>query len=274
MAKELLDLAERQRDAGLRVAGDFAMGHGSFLQGELAAARVHLEQAVAGYDSRRHQDLDIPSGFPADLGVFSRCFLAHTLWHLGDADQSLLRMDEALALAEQLAHPYSRALALAYAAMLYQFRGEPDMVRESAEAALAVCNEQGYAYYLSWASIMQGWALTALGLSVDGMARMREGMAAMQATGAALRRPYYLALLAGACGQTGRAAEGLDLLSQALTAAEQTGEHWHLAELYRLRGELHGSIGDNVEAERCFRQALTIAVQQHAKALSDVLQRA
>ena len=150
VAKELFDLAERQRDAGLRVAGDFAMGHGSFLRGEFAPARVHLEQAVARYDSRRHQNLDIPSGFPADLGVFSRCFLAHTLWHLGDADQSLGRMDEALALAEQLAHPYSRALALAYAAMLHQFRGEPRLVRESAETALTLCHEQGFSYYLSW----------------------------------------------------------------------------------------------------------------------------
>src|SRR5262249_54427572 len=150
VTKELLELAERQRDAGLRAAGDFGVGQLSFLRGEFVAARVHLEQAVGGYDSRRHHDLDIPSEFPADLGVFSRCFQAHTLWHLGDADQSLRRMDEALALAEQLAHPYSRALALAYAAMLYQFRGEPHMVRESAETALTLCDEQGFAYYLAW----------------------------------------------------------------------------------------------------------------------------
>jgi predicted ATPase len=244
------------------------MGHGSFLQGEFVAARVHLEQAVADYDSRRHQDLDIPSGFPADLGVFSRCFLAHTLWHLGDADQSLRRMDEALALAEQLSHPYSRALALAYTAMLYQFRGEPHLVRESAETALTLCNEQGFAYYLSWATIMHGWALTALGQNEAGITRMRDGMAAMQATGAALRRPYYLALLATACGQVGRVEEGLSLLTQALTVAEQTGEHWNLAELYRRKGDLLlNSSGREAEAEGCFRQAVDIAIRQQAKAL-------
>jgi predicted ATPase/class 3 adenylate cyclase len=264
VTKELLELA----GAGPRVASDFGMGQISFLRGEFAAARGHLEQAVAGSDSGRHHDLDIPPGFPADLGVFSRCFQAHTLWHLGDADQSLRRMDEALALAEQLAHPYTRALALAYAAMLYQFRGEPHMVRESAETALALCHEQGFAYYLSWSTIMQGWTLTASGHAEDGIAQMREGMAAMHATGAALRRPYYLALLATACGQAGRTEEERNLLSEALTVAEQTGEHWHLAELHRLKGELVLQSNDgDVEAERCFREALAIATRQQAKAL-------
>jgi len=177
-------------------------------------------------------------------------------------------MDEALALAEQLAHPYSRALALAYTAMLYQFRGEPHLVRESAETALTLCNEQGFAYYLSWATIMHGWALTALGQNEEGITRMRDGMAAMQATGAALRRPYYLALLATACGQVGRVEEGLGLLTQALTVAQQTGEHWNLAELYRRKGELLlNSIGREAEAQGWFRQALDIAIRQQAKAL-------
>jgi hypothetical protein len=50
--------------------------------------------------------------------------------------------------------------------------------------------------------------------------------------------------------------------------AEQTGEHWNLAELYRLKGELLlNSIGGGGEAERCFRQALSIAIRQQAKAL-------
>jgi predicted ATPase len=268
VAEELLGLAEQYHDPALFVAGHWAVGHGSFLRGELAVARAHLEEAITRYDAQRQHALDVPSGFPADLGVFSRCFAAHTLWHLGYPDQSLRRIDESLALAEELAHPYSRALALAYAAMLYQFRRDPHMVRESSEEAVTLCDEQGFAYYLSWATIMQGWALTALGQGEAGMARMRDGMAAIQATGAAVRRPYYLALLATACRQMGRAEEGLNLLTEALTVADQTGEHWILAELHRLKGELAlHSIGGDFEAERCFRQAIAIAVRHQAKAL-------
>jgi predicted ATPase len=116
---------------------------------------------------------------------------------------------------------------------------------------MTLCHEQGFVYYLSWAMIMQGWALTASGHAEAGIARMREGMVAMHATGASLRRPYYLALLAAACGQGGRTEEERNLLSEARTVAEQTGEYWNLAEPHRLKGEsVLRSNGGDVAAER------------------------
>ena len=268
VAEQLLSLAQRQHDTALLVAAQWALGHGLFLQGELVAARAHLEQAIALYDSQPHHARGFPSGFPGDLGVFSRCFAAHALWHLGYPDQSLQRMHEALVLAQELAHPYSRALALDYAAMLYQFRRDGHMVQESAETAVTLSKEQGFAYYLSWATIMQGWVLAAQGQCEAGMARMHDGLAAMRATGAALRQPYYLGLLAEVCGQTDRAAAGLTLLAEAQAEADKTREHWTLAELHRLKGELllHSGVGGS-EAEQCFHQAIDIARRQQARSL-------
>ena len=66
--------------------------------------------------------------FGMDLGVFSRAWMSHTLWHLGYPDQALTRSHEALALAEEHAHPFSQAIALAYAVMLHQFRREQHTV--------------------------------------------------------------------------------------------------------------------------------------------------
>jgi predicted ATPase len=116
---------------------------------------------------------------------------------------------------------------------------------------------------------MQGWAQVAQGQREDGLAQMRHGLAALRATGAALRLPYYLALLAGACGQTGQAAEGLTLLAEALAQAHKTGECWPEAELHRLKGELLLSLSadNHAEAEGCLHQALVIARRQQAKAL-------
>jgi len=91
--------------------------------------------------------------------VFSRAMMSHTLWHLGYPDQALTRSHEALALAEAHAHPFSQAIALAYAVMLHQFCREQHTVYEYADTALALCTEQGFAYYLAWVTIIQGWSL-------------------------------------------------------------------------------------------------------------------
>ena len=153
--------------------------------------------------------------------------------------------------------------------MLHQFRREPHAVHERAEAAIALCTEQGFAYYLAWGMTMQGWAQVVQDQNQEGMAQIRRGLAALRATGAALRLPYYLALLAEACGQIGQAAEGLTLLAEALTQAHKTGESQTEAELHRLKGELLLSLSTDyqAEAEACWHQALAVARHQQAKSL-------
>jgi adenylate cyclase len=240
-----------------------------------------LEHGIALYKPQEHYALSVRAGFPGDLGVFCHCFAAHTLWHLGYPDQALRHIHEALSLAEVLAHPFSRALALAYAAMLYQFRRDQRLAQEAAATAITLCREQGFSYYLAWVTIMKGWALSAQGPSEEGMAQMRQGLAAIRATGAALRQPYYLALLAEAHGQAGQVESALALLAEALTEVHRHGECWQEAELHRLRGVLllragvqatrsHAD-GDtdsiDTEAEQCFHQALVTARRQDAKSL-------
>ena len=175
----------------------------------------------------------------------------------------------AIALAQELSHPYSLALAFAYAAMLHQFRREPGAVGKRAAAAMALCVEHKFAYYMAWATILQGWVLSESADREDGITQMQQGLEALQATGASVRKPYYLTLLAEAYGQSGRAKDGLVLLHEALMAARETGEVWREAELHRLQGELllRLAVPDPSQAASCFHQALTIAQRQDAKAL-------
>ena len=70
------------------------------------------------------------------------------------------------------------------------------------------------------------------------MAQMQQGLAAWHATGAAVFRPYGLALLAEAYAQVGRCEEGLTLLAEALALTNDREERRWEAELYRLKGEL------------------------------------
>lgn len=100
------------------------------------------------------------------------------------------------------------------------------------------------------------------------MAQMREGITAMHTFEADLARSRYLALLGEACGATGQIAEGLSLLAEALAFAEQSGERFFEAEIYRLRGELLlKSEAPQTEVEECWRQAIAVAQKQGAKSL-------
>ena len=89
VVQQLLALAEQPADNSLRMVAHFALGMTSLFQGALLPARAHLEQGIALYDPHEHQGLSAHAGFPGDLGVFCRCFAAHTLWHLGYPDQAL-----------------------------------------------------------------------------------------------------------------------------------------------------------------------------------------
>ena len=130
---------------------------------------------------------------------------------------------------------------------------------------MALCAEQGYALYLAAATILRGWAQAAQGQDEAGLAQLRRGLAAHQATGAV--RTYPSGLLAERYWKGGQAKEGLRLLAEALEVVDKNGEYWWAAELFRLKGELllQQAVPDPSQAETCFRQGLDIARRQQAK---------
>jgi hypothetical protein len=115
--------------------------------GEFATGLAHLERAYARYDPQHHHAY--VTQFGVDVGVFALSYISHALWGLGYPDQAVQRSREALALAQEVRHPFSIALAQDYAAMLQQFRREPSTANKHAEIALTVCIEQGFAHYLA-----------------------------------------------------------------------------------------------------------------------------
>ena len=97
---------------------------------------------------------------------------------------------------------------------------------------------------------------------------MHQGLAAIRATGAAVR-PLFLARLAEAYGGIGQAEEGLRRLAEALAAMDNTRERFDEAELYRIKGELllRQAVPDAPQAEACLQQALAVARRPQAKSL-------
>jgi predicted ATPase len=221
-----------------------------------------------------------------DASVTCRVFAVHALWLLGYPDQARQRMQEALTLARELAHPFSMVFALLQVALDCGHRREVQLAQERAEAAIALCTEYGLGESrLAHANVWKGWALAAQGRHEEGISLMRRGIAAFHAAGAELLRQYWLALLSEVYAKMGQPEQGRHALAEAWAITDKTGERCWEAELHRLGGELTlaqsrvQSLASSVqnpqsafrnpqlEAETCFRKAIEIARKQQAKSL-------
>ncbi len=197
LGETLLRLAQRADDPALAVIAHYALGMTWFCLGALPAARQHLEEGIARYtpDQRRAPVFRMGQ----DPGVACRAYAALTLWLLGYPEQALARLHEALALAHELSHPFSLAFARCWAACVSQFRRDVPAVHEHAEAAVALSTEQGFPLWAAMGTSLRGWALAMQGQGEEGMAQVRQGIAAWRATGAALDVPYFCTVLADVC---------------------------------------------------------------------------
>jgi predicted ATPase len=100
-----------------------------------------------------------------------------------------------------------------------------------------------------------------------GLAQLRQGMAAILAAGHESARSLCLFLLAEASGHAGQVADGLDLVTEALTAFETSQRGDMLTEAHRCRGELmlRQALPEAAQAQAYFQQALAVARRQQAK---------
>jgi predicted ATPase len=267
LGEQLLWLAQSTQDDALLLEAHLALGSALFWGGDFVSARVHLEEVNALYDPQRHHAHALSYGL--DPGVVGLSYAAQVLWCLGYADQALQRNLDSLMLAQAFPHPHTLAHARGFAAALQQFRREVPAVIEQADAVMALSREQAFPQWLAWGAILRGWVLVEQDRSPEGVAQMQEGLEAFDHLGAALGRPYWLALLAEAAARVGQVEEGLRTLTQALDAIQISGERRWEAEIYRLQGELLLSRGatSGSEAEACFQQALSTARRQRARSL-------
>jgi len=268
MADQCYQLAESAGDPELLIAAHHARGVTLSLLGDVSASLEHLNQAVVLYDSTRHRDRALISG------IACRSQEAHAFWFLGQPDRALEKNNEALSFSQKLSRPLSLAQSLAMSASVHQYVRDARTCKAQAEAAMALSTEHEFPFWRAIGTILRGWALAEMNERETGIVEMRQGLAALRATGADCLRPYYLALLAELHDQAGQVEEGLNLLSEAQSAVDRNGELWWQAEIYRLKGELtlkqDGAEAlqaeNRIEAEAYFQRALDTARRQNGRA--------
>jgi predicted ATPase len=268
LEEQACELAERGDDRAALAFSHFLVGDLWLWFPELASARTHLEQGLRLYEPERDRSRVLLS-FGYDIAIASLTFLSRVLWHLGYVNQATTCGERALAIAAELSHPFSKCWALSWIAALYQLLGDAGRVRELSEKDVALASEQMIPFFTAHGMALRGWALAKQGRADDGIAQLREGIAAYRATGANLESSHWLGLLAEACGDANQPEEGLLALAEALADIEGNGVKYFAAELHRLRGELllKKDAPDEVEAAACFRRAIDVATAQQAKSL-------
>ncbi|MBA4063338.1 MAG: hypothetical protein C0501_06420 [Isosphaera sp.] len=263
LAGELLALAEQADDSGLVLQARQAGAVVALCSGDPAATTRHVRAAAALYDPERHRPLALRFG--QDPGVACLAFGAVALWLLGEPDEAAARSRDAVRSARDGSQPATLALALHFAAVLHQFRGDPAAARESASAALAVAVEHRLAFWQAGAAVLLGWAGAADG--TEGTAVIEQGIESWRATGSRTYLAYYLGLLADARLRRGDPAGALDALNESDRVAAAAGERLFEPESLRLRGEALAARGHAAGAEVALRAAVAAARGQGARAL-------
>ena len=204
-----------------------------------------------------------------DPWIASRSYYSWASWHLGFPDRSLQHSNEAVRIAEGLDHSFSTVLALCFSQWVHQFRRDVAKTRETADRALAISKEHGFAFWYGWCAVMRGWVMAQQGEHDAAIAEIRQGIADWRTQGSELGCHYYYALLAEACTAAGRLDDALAALNDAEQFAADTGEGFYAPEIPRLRGKvlLQQDRTATAAAEACFRQSLAVAGEQQAKSL-------
>jgi class 3 adenylate cyclase/predicted ATPase len=265
IGERILTLAKRTGDEVHLIVGYGMMGDASYWQGKFEASLEHYQRGFSIYSPARHGHLAFRFG--TDQGATPRSFAAWTLWQLGYPERAYRQSLEAVELARAHGHPFSLALALFYQTMLYWYRGDVVRQRSGAEEVLALGEQYDFP---TWRGVSKVWHAAAQitagrGDTVHG--ELTDGMALLAGTGQQCTAPVIMQIAAEVHAATGCYPEALNLVESGLAVGAQTGQHFHDADLHRLKGELlRVTQPDGVaEAESLFRRALEIARAQQAR---------
>jgi class 3 adenylate cyclase/predicted ATPase len=264
LSAEMRDQGESSGDIPTRVLAYDASAYTCYYLGEFTAARAYVEQGLALYDPAHRL-------FYAEL--LANDMLVQLLVHstiplncLGFINQSLSRVDAALAEARRRSHPFTLAVALSFAWITGWFiRLEPRLMLQYADESLALAVEHGLGFFRACALMQRGWCMAALGKAHEGIPLLVTGLADQREIGFMATTPYSLTLLADACRIGGELKLALEHVGEARRAADETQELMVQAETIRLLGDLLRCTGDLAAAEGSYVEALALARRQSAK---------
>jgi hypothetical protein len=191
--------------------------------------------------------------------------LGNTLWFLGYPEAAVRARDAALTLADEIAHPFTKATVLVFASMLALDLRDPERVGEYAAALIAELGDRAGLPARLHAEALAGYSDVVDGRTAAGIARIQRALDETRgADHAPGHRASWMRVLLEACAVARDARTGLAAAERAIGLEASLWE----AEARRLRAEFLAALDapqDEIEAE--LERALQTARRQGARAL-------
>ena len=222
-ATRALNLADPESELGGQA--HFAVGGSAVSLGMPAEGLDHLELAAKLASGA----VWLSVGTRPD--VHGMAYAAHAHWLLGHDDDALDACREAIRLARTIDHPYSQAVALAYAGITHQMRHDLSELRNTINDLRELCDRYDFAYYREWAMILDGWSRP----GSSGIDLVRRGISNLKSKGAFARMPYWLSLLADLSARDNQPGTARATLDAALASGRVHDDVWWLPEVMRMR---------------------------------------
>jgi class 3 adenylate cyclase/predicted ATPase len=265
LATEFLALAQKQKATIPLMIGHRLMGPSLLLVGEFTQARMHLDLAMGLYDPVQH--LPLTTQFGADFGVSILSMRSFASWLLGCPDMARADLDLALQRAREIGHAVTLTNSLIVTFLTHFHCGNYIAAEAQSDEAVALAHEKGAAFWKTLGAMFQGCVLAHTGRASEAVRAIAVTIDAYRSTGSTVWIPFYLLHMATAHADIGRFEEAARYISDAMTAAETTGERWCEAEIHRTAGEitLSSPQPDAAKAQAYFKRALEIARAHDAR---------
>jgi predicted ATPase len=272
---EVVRLSDESGQEDHRLEAYHAVWTTDMPRGRFADVRGQCEAGLAIYSPERHHQLTYSYG-GHDPGVCGHGQVAMALSLLGYLDRGAWHASEAIRLAESLGHGPSMTVAWGWQGLLHLVRREPATLENRAEVdrfieesakGIAVIDRFGPPHFRTNCQCALGWAQVMRGQVREGLAEINAAIDSYRQTGATLRLPIWLYVLA----EVYMAISDLTAASQAVEDAigiiDRGGDRTFWADLVRLKAEVAlaqpGGRGDAAEA--LFRQAMETADSHDAR---------
>ena len=267
MGNEFLSRSQALSNPVLLMVAHRVMGSTLLTVGDFHSSANHFEETIrlsAGTDRRPLYNL-----YMVEPQAASLLLLSWDLWFLGYPDRSLSRVSEALALSQDLHHPYTVSFAHYMTSVVHLLRGDAARALESAQKSHEVSQEQRFLLYEILSRISRGCAMGNLGRHGEARAEIALGIDDARRNGVGFMLPMMDSWLAEAHAKVGENERALSIIERTLgDIGDVTGRSWE-AELYRQRAHVLLTLNPSNfgEAESHLKKSIEVACSQNAKSL-------